>query len=41
MLSETKLEGVKITLCVMIVLFLYFSERFVGVPHFWEGQVEN
>ena len=31
-----KLEGVKIKLCVMIVLFLYW----VGVPDFWEGQVE-
>ena len=40
-----KLEGIKIKRCVMIVLFLCFSKkvtlRWVGVPYFWEGQVEN
>ena len=40
-----KLQGVKINFCVMIVLFLYISKKvilkWVGVPDFWEGQVEK
>ena len=40
-----KLEGVTIIFCEMIALFLYFSKKvilkWVGVPDFWEGQVEK
>ena len=40
-----KLEGVKINICVMIVLFIVFFKKvilkWVEVPDFWELQVEK
>ena len=40
-----KLEGIKIKLCVMIVIVMCFSKKatlkWMKVPDFWEGQVEK